>query len=92
MHALCFVGPGFVGLGPGCGPIHHSPSHAVVASHIKIEEGWHRCQPRANIPYQKKKRKEQNVAEVGPCVCSLCENRLTFNPKICVCHLLMYVK
>ena len=27
--------PGFAGLDPGHGPIHHSSSHAVVASHIQ---------------------------------------------------------
>ena len=34
-----FGGPGSVGLDPGPGPLHHSSSHAVVASHIEELEG-----------------------------------------------------
>ena len=30
-----FGGPGFAGSDPGCGPIHCSSSHAVVACHIE---------------------------------------------------------
>ena len=44
----------FVGSDPGHGP---TPllSHAVEASHIqKVEEDWHRCELRANLPQAKK--------------------------------------
>ena len=33
--ALCFGSLGFTGLDPGCGPMYHSSSHAVVTPHIE---------------------------------------------------------
>ena len=33
--ALCFSGPEFASLDPGCGPTYRSSSHAVAASHIE---------------------------------------------------------
>ena len=38
---LYFSVPGVTGLDPGCGPTPCSSGHAVVASHIQIEEDWH---------------------------------------------------
>ena len=38
VHVRCFSGFGFMGLDPGCRPIHCSSSHAVVVSHIQEVE------------------------------------------------------
>ena len=52
-------------LDPGHGPTHCSSSHAVEASHIqKLEEDWHRCWLRDNLP-QAKKRKIGNRCYLG---------------------------
>ena len=32
IHAICFGGPGFLGLDPGCGPTHCLSGHDAVAS------------------------------------------------------------
>ena len=39
VHTLCFGSLGFTSLDPGCGPMHCSSSHAVVASHVEELEG-----------------------------------------------------
>ena len=47
---LCFGSPGSV---PGCESTPLISSHAVAATHIQIEEDWHRRQLRVNLPQQK---------------------------------------
>ena len=46
--------------------LHHSPSQAVAASHIrKMEEVWHRCSLRVTLPQAKRRRLATGVS-LGP--------------------------
>ena len=62
----CSMGPGFMGLNPGCRPTNHSSSHAVVASHIQNRGRLAQmlAQGQSSSPKQTNK-KTKKAAETG---------------------------
>ena len=57
--------PRFTGLDPRC-ELTPPISHAVVVTHIqKVEEDWHRCELRANLPQGKKEEDWQQILAHG---------------------------
>ena len=62
MRMLRFGGPGFASSDPGCTPMHHLASHAVVASHIEWGQRGMDVGPGPVLLSKKKKKRR-----VGRC-------------------------
>ena len=62
--------PGLAGSHPGCGQLHSS---AMLWRHptYKVEEDWHGCQLRVNLPHKKKEKKNEKDRTMNPVLLSI---------------------